>query len=503
MTMKNPKSFLKWVGGKTRLMKKLEEYIPDNYNTYYEPFLGGGSVFFNFTPKNAVISDLNKTLIDTYITIRDDFDELFKHLQDLEKKNTSENFYKYREEFNNLRSDEKKILESKTYISALMIYLNKTGYGGVYRENQKGGFNVPYGNYKNINITDRENLLKVKESLNNVNLSCSYYSNILKKAEKGDFIYLDPPYHKESKTSFTKYQKGDFDEEEQKKLASFLKKLDKKGVMFLLSNSNTAFINEIYKDFTIVEVTVGRHINNKNKGSSVKSKKNNEVLIFNYSIKDSDKDSKEDSKKDSKEDSDKDSGKDSKEEKENEIELKKKTFLNLLKNQEVIDWATQKGKWLNVKQNNKEDNKQEKEWGNLIISQVENNQWTTNLGETILKEVLLVLKGKVWRPKTINNYKPDWETEDGIYEAKTRNWTTSGTAGEKILGTPYKYSDIPIYYGKPLYIVTIAYQEYEAIKKFELFDTYSKRKIKMIKEWKDMDIQFIKFSDLLKKAKII
>ena len=491
MTMKNPKSFLKWVGGKTRLMKKLEEYIPNNYNTYYEPFLGGGSVFFNFTPKNAVISDLNKTLIDTYTTIRDDFDELFKHLQDLEKKNTSENFYKYREEFNNLRSDEKKILESKTYISALMIYLNKTGYGGVYRENQKGGFNVPYGNYKYINITDKENLLKVKESLNNVNLSCSYYSNILKKAEKGDFIYLDPPYHKENKTSFTKYQKDDFDEEEQKKLASLLKKLDKRGVMFLLSNSNTNFINELYKDFTIVEVTIGRHINNKNKDSGIKSKKNNEVLIFNYSIKDSKKDSK------------KDSNEDSNEEKENEIELKKKTFLNLLKNQEVIDWATQKGKWLNVKQNNKEDNMQEKEWGKSIISQYENNQWTTNLGETILKEVLLVLKGKVWRPKTINNYKPDWETEDGIYEAKTRNWTTSGTAGEKILGTPYKYSDIPIYYGKPLYIVTIAYQEYEAIKKFELFDTYSNRKIKMIKEWKDMDIQFIKFSDLLKKAKII
>jgi hypothetical protein len=116
---------------------------------------------------------------------------------------------------------------------------------------------------------------------------------------------------------------------------------------------------------------------------------------------------------------------------------------------------------------------------------------------------LLVLKGRVWRPKTINGYKPDWETEDGIYDAKTRNWTTSGTAGEKILGTPYKYANVPIDYGKPLYIVTIAYQEYEAMIKFKLFNTRCQRRIKMIKLWKDMDIQFIKFSDLLIEAKII
>ena len=145
MTMENPKPLLKWVGGKTRLIKKLEEYFPVDYNTYFEPFLGGGSVFFNFTPKNAIISDLNGTLIDTYIAVRDDFDELFKHLQVLEKKNTSEDYYEYRKEFNELRlgSSENPDIESKTYVSALMIYLNKAGYGGVYRENQKGGYKVP------------------------------------------------------------------------------------------------------------------------------------------------------------------------------------------------------------------------------------------------------------------------------------------------------------------------------------------------------------------------
>jgi hypothetical protein len=178
-------------------------------------------------------------------------------------------------------------------------------------------------------------------------------------------------------------------------------------------------------------------------------------------------------------------------ENEDKIEVKKK-YLNLLKNQEVIDWVMRKGKWINVKQN-KKDNEAEKKWGNLITKQTNNNQWTTKLGEQILQEILLVQKGNVWRPKQLDGHKPDWETEDGIYEVKTRNWTTSGTAGEKILGTPFKYADIPFLYKKPLYIVTIAYQEYEASCKFELFNSRNPRKNKMIQLWKEMDI---KCSDL-------
>ena len=304
--IENPKPFLKWVGGKKRLMTKLEEYFPKkNYNRYYEPFLGGGSVFFNFKSgaKKATISDLNGTLIDTYISIRDDLDELYKHLKVLEEKNTENDYYIFRDEFNKLKKENTLAGSSgttlagsgKTYVSALMIYLNKAGFGGVYRENQKGEYNVPYGKYKKINITDKKNLLKIQESLKNVNLSCSNYSDILKKVKKGDFIYLDPPYAKENKTSFTKYQKGDFDEKEQKNLSLLLKELHKKGVMFLLSNSNTKIINELYdyEHFTIKEVTVGRHINNNNKNKG-ESKKNNEVLIFNYSNDEDEEDEKED-----------------------------------------------------------------------------------------------------------------------------------------------------------------------------------------------------------------
>ena len=295
MTTENPKPFLKWVGGKKRLMAKLEECFHKNYKCkrYFEPFLGGGSVFFNFTPKKATISDLNGTLIDAYISIRDDFDELFKHLKVLEEKNTESDYYIFRDEFNKLKKENTHT--NKTYVSALMIYLNKAGFGGVYRENQKGEYNVPYGKYKKINITDEKNLLKIQESLKNVNLSCSNYSDILKKVKKGDFIYLDPPYAKENKTSFTKYQKGDFDEKEQEKLAFLLKELNKIGVKFLLSNSNTKIINELYdyEHFTIKEVTVGRHINNNNKNKG-ESKKNNEVLIFNYSNDEDEEDEKED-----------------------------------------------------------------------------------------------------------------------------------------------------------------------------------------------------------------
>ena len=486
MSLSNPKPFLKWVGGKGRILNKLKKYFPKKYNNYYEPFLGGGSVFFNFLPNNSTITDLNKTLINTYICIRDDFDNLYKYLQLLETKNNSEDYYKYRDEFNKLRLEG----SNNTYISALMIYLNKTGYGGVYRENKKCGYNVPYGKYKSINITDKKNLLKIKKSLKDVSISCSNY-RIISKAKKDDFIYLDPPYHKENKTSFTKYQKDYFNEEEQKKLCNLLKELDKKGVKFLLSNSNTEFINTLYNNFTIDKISVGRHINNKNKKET--KNKLNEVLIYNYN---EDMNIIVENK-----DVNTDNGVENVNISDENLETKKQLHLKFLLNKEVVNWTIKGGIWSNKKQN-REDNKFEKEWGNKIIQQ-KTNQWTAKLGEYILEEVLLVLEEKCWRPKKINGYKPDWETPNAIYEVKTRNWTTTGTAGEKFLGTPYKYSDIPILYKKPLYIVVIAYQEYEAINKFKLFDDKSERKNKIINLWKDFDIHYIKFSDLLRKIKIL
>lgn len=276
-----PTPVLKWVGGKKRLLSTLSKYFPKKYNDYYEPFLGGGSVFFNFQPKQAYISDLNKTLINLYISIRDNYDKLKTYLLELQDKNTEKEYYEIRKEFNELR---KKDLEpDNVYISALLVYLNKAGYGGVYRENSKGGYNVPYGKYKTLNLYDENKFQAVKEVLSNkkINIQCSGYE-YLNKMKKGDFAYLDPPYDPEEKTSFTKYHKGDFNRKDQENLANMLKKLDKKGVKFLLSNSNTEFIRELYKDFTIVEVTVGRYINNKKNLPKKEPKQDNEILVFNY-----------------------------------------------------------------------------------------------------------------------------------------------------------------------------------------------------------------------------
>jgi DNA adenine methylase len=273
--MSNATPFVKWVGGKKRLLSELKKLFPDDYKKYYEPFLGGGSVFFSFSPKIAVIGDLNKQLINCYLTIRDNCDELKEKLLELEKKNTQEEYYELRNQFNILKHDEKNII----YVSALFIYLNKAGYGGVYRENSKGEFNVPYGKYKSLNLYDENKFNEIRKSLKDVMILNSDYKDIIRDAKTGDFIYVDPPYYKENNSSFTKYQKQDFNEDNQRELFKLLDSLDKKGVYFLLSNSNTEFITTLYKDYNILEVSVGRHINNKNKTDQ---KKNNEVLIYNY-----------------------------------------------------------------------------------------------------------------------------------------------------------------------------------------------------------------------------
>ena len=179
---------------------------------------------------------------------------------------------------------------------------------------------------------------------------------------------------------------------------------------------------------------------------------------------------------------------------------------NYLSDKNVIDWAKGSEEWikkhnLSNKKNGEIHNQLEKEWGKNVTKKY-NNQWTTTLGEYLLKEVLIKLNKKVCRPQNISNLKPDWETEDAIWEVKTRTWTTSGTIGEKILGTPFKYCEIPSIYKKKLNIVTIAYQEYEAIK-FGCFGGVCKEKDNMIKYWKDKNINYVKFTDLLKQAKII
>ena len=141
----------------------------------------------------------------------------------------------------------------------------------------------------------------------------------------------------------------------------------------------------------------------------------------------------------------------------------------------------------------------ETEWGNRILNQLNpNKMWTTKLGEELVRDVLQLLGETPRKPKTINHYSPDWETDKYIYEVKTRNWTTSGTAGEKVFGVPYKYSDVPLDYGKPLRIVCVGYQEHELSEgNTRIFHPTSQRKQQMLKLWKELDIEFVKFSDLV------
>jgi len=279
------KAPIKWAGGKSRIIDKIKHYLPPTIKNYFEPFCGGGSVFLNLKniksrkSRKATISDINPQIINLFTEIKKRPKSLIKRLGRLEKKNTKEFYAKYRIKFN-------KIKNQKGLLSAsLFLYLNKTCFSGIYRENSKGEFNVPYGKYKNINLTG--NIRKISKFLrkNSFDFYCCDWEDILSEAKKGDFVYLDPPYHKENKTSFTKYSSSDFGEEEQEKLAKKLKKLDKKGVNWMMSNSNTPFIHDLYKKFNIIKFHVGRHLNNHTFSEGErkeKTKENNEVLIINY-----------------------------------------------------------------------------------------------------------------------------------------------------------------------------------------------------------------------------
>jgi DNA adenine methylase len=273
---------VKWVGGKRQLIDEIKSRIPKTYKTYYEPFFGGGAVLFALQPKRAVINDLNDSLIKTYRVIKDNADELIASLSLHE--NTSEYFYEIRNEdlypetFN---------LKSEVEIASRLIYLNKTCFNGLFRVNCSGHFNTPFGNYKNPNIVNEPVIRAVSKYFNDNEISIlnGDFAAACQCAQKGDFVYFDPPYDPVSDTaSFTGYNAGGFGSEEQTRLRDLCVELDENGVKFLLSNSATKFIMELYnsKNFkskiTIDIVKAKRSINsNGNKRGEV-----DEVLIRNY-----------------------------------------------------------------------------------------------------------------------------------------------------------------------------------------------------------------------------
>jgi len=272
----NLKPFVKWVGGKRQLLKNIEKLLPESFNTYFEPFLGGGAVLFHIQPKKAVINDLNEGLIDCYASIKYNRLSLTDQLKSC--KNTKEMFYKVRCLDRNERTFN--ILTS-TAKAARFIYLNKTCFNGLYRVNSKGQFNSPFGYCDNPKIVDTETLNAVNTYLNNndITTNCGSFEVSLKSAQKDDFVYFDPPYDvPEGAKNFTAYTKGGFNRGDQKHLKSVCDNLTKKGVKFLLSNSATDFILDLYKDYDVNQVLAKRSINS----DGSKRGKVKELLIKNY-----------------------------------------------------------------------------------------------------------------------------------------------------------------------------------------------------------------------------
>jgi len=254
----NAKPFLKWAGGKTQLLNELAKYIPKTYNTYIEPFLGGGALFFFLKPKNAILSDINPELINCYSIVRDNLDELIKILNTY--KNDEAFYYKIRS------ANLKKLTEVQR--AARFIFLNKTCYNGLYRENRKGEFNVPFGKYKKVKFYDEESLYEANRLLQNAKIVCKDYKIILKEnVNTGDLVFLDPPYHPIGGYSdFNRYSKEPFSDDDHLELKNEVDRLVKMKVDVISTNSNTKFINEIYKSYNKKIIDTKRFINSKANG---------------------------------------------------------------------------------------------------------------------------------------------------------------------------------------------------------------------------------------------
>ena len=270
-----PRPFLKWAGGKAQLSSELGKRTPCHFHCYHEPFIGGGAFFFKLYREHkirtAYLSDLNTELIDAYTVVRDQVEAVIQILAR----------YPHRESFYyDLRAQDPWAMD-KCSRTARMIYLNKTGYNGLYRVSKQGKFNVPFGRYKNPGYCDEANLRAVSQALQNVELSSTSFEKVLEKAVPGDFVYFDPPYVPVSKTAnFTAYHANGFTENDQIKLRDASIELTLRGVKIMLSNSATDRVRALYSTpvFFMTKVQASRVINSNGKGRG----KLTELIITNY-----------------------------------------------------------------------------------------------------------------------------------------------------------------------------------------------------------------------------
>ena len=268
---------LKWVGGKRQILGELISLMPSTYNTYCEPFLGGGALFFALHPSKAIVNDINEELINFYEVVRDDHQALLDIISEYQAKDCEEFFYEIRALDRDVENFKK---TSKVVKAARTFYLNRTCFNGLYRVNSKGFFNSPYGKpiYKFIIDTDRFVAMSTYLKEQDITLCSNTYEYVLDKLKKGDFVYLDPPYDRVSTTSFTSYSKYDFTQADQHRLKLACDKLNERGVKFMLSNAPTDFIVEVFKDYHQSFVSASRIVNSKVEGRG----KVKEIIVRNY-----------------------------------------------------------------------------------------------------------------------------------------------------------------------------------------------------------------------------
>lgn len=270
---------VKWAGGKRQILEKLKANMPEQFNNYFEPFIGGGALLFALAPKHATINDVNQDLLAIYICLKDDelyrlmLDELDRH----ENNHCEEYYYEVREWDRNPKFE----LEPLWKRAARTIYLNKSCFNGLYRVNAKGYFNVPSAKKEKVVTYSKENMEEIHGYFrtDNVTILSGDFVEATRNAREGDFVYFDPPYDIwEDKESFTAYSKFDFNKDDQRRLAQCFKDLTNRGVKCMLSNHNTVFINKLYDGFNIQIIQAKRMINATASGRGAVE----EVIITNY-----------------------------------------------------------------------------------------------------------------------------------------------------------------------------------------------------------------------------
>lgn len=259
--MTDYRPFLKWVGGKRQLLPALVAHVSrlGSFGAYHEPFVGGGALFFQLRsrdvlPRGAVLSDVNARLVEAYQGVANSVDEVIEILQDHARNHSADHFYAVR----------KAVPASVAERAARMIYLNRTCFNGLYRENRKGEFNVPIGRYANPRICNEPVLRAASEALRDVSLKVQPFEAILEDARPGDLVYFDPPYVPLSRTaSFTAYARDGFQGEDQSRLAAVFGELASRGIHVMLSNSRTEAIIGLYSRFNVQTVLAGRAVNSR------------------------------------------------------------------------------------------------------------------------------------------------------------------------------------------------------------------------------------------------